>query len=436
MTQPLLVKNARILDPGRKIDYIGNLFIDEKGIICRCERDSNIQTNTGYLVIEADGLIVCPGFIDLHCHLRQPGYETKETIATGTMAAAKGGFTSVCCMPNTNPPLDNSDTIRFINNISEKEGVVRVIPIACVSMERKGRAIAPLSELASQDIAGFSDDGSPVFDPEIMRKALMLCRENGLPIIEHCEDTGLAGDGVINEGKISKQLSLKGIPAAAEENMVARDIRLARETGGWVHIAHASTAGSVELIRQAKAEGLRVTAEVTPHHLALTEEEVIFHGTQAKVNPPLRTAKDIDALILGLIDGTIDIIATDHAPHTEADKNCSMSQAAFGISGFETAFGSLMGLVHSGRISMELLIDKLTRQPALILRGRQGIFGTLAERFLADVVLIDPEKEWKVNSKDFVSKGKNTPLDNVTLKGKVVATISRGKMVYRDESLK
>jgi dihydroorotase len=336
-------------------------------------------------------------------------------------------------MPNTEPPLDDTETIVFVQETAKRESPVRVLPIACVTVGRKGRGLTSLAELAELGVAGFSDDGSPVYDTNIMKKALIMLRDFGLPLIEHCEVPELAGDGVMNEGIVSSKLNLKGIPAAAEEQMVERDIRLARETGGWVHIAHASTAGTVELVRRGKSEGIRVTAEVTPHHLTLTEEKVIDRGAQAKVNPPLRTQTDIDALIEGLNDGTIDIIATDHAPHTKADKEGDMKNAAFGISGFETALGCLMGLVHSGRIPLNTLIEKMTRQPALILGKRDGINGTIEEGMPADLVIFDPEKEWTVNPEDFLSKGKNTPLAGVVLKGKVVATYSKGNQVYRNE---
>ncbi len=433
MNRPLLIKGGRILDPGRETDKIGDLLIDGDGIL-RFPEGGTVTPESDFQLIYANGLIVCPGFIDLHCHLRQPGFEEKETIATGTRAAARGGFTTVCCMPNTEPALDNPNTVKLVQNIAEKEGSVRVLPIASITRGRKGRELSDFKELASLGVTGFSDDGSSVADEDVMRKALIECRELGLPVIEHCEVPELIDDGVINEGKTAEKLGLKGIPAVAEEEMVSRDIRLAGETGGWVHIAHASTAGTVDLIRRAKSGGIRVTAEVTPHHLTLTEEEVIRQGTAAKVNPPLRTQADIDALIKGLNDGTIDVISTDHAPHTRTDKECDMSRAAFGISVFETALGSLMSLVHNERITMETLVYKLTRQPALLLGERYGITGTLEDGKMADIVIIDPEKEWTVNPDEFVSKGKNTPFAGVTLKGKVIVTVSRGNLVYIDES--
>ncbi len=435
MVQPLLIKGGRIIDPGRGVDETGSLLVGADGILWQGRGEETPPSRSDYGVLNAHGLIVCPGFIDLHCHLRQPGFESKETIATGTKAAARGGFTTVCCMPNTEPPLDSRDTIEYVRKMADKEGVIRVLPVGCVSKGRRGEELAPLPELASLGVVGFSDDGSPVYDSEVMRRALELSRDLGLPIINHCEDTGLSGDGVINEGAVSERLGLRGIPAAAEENMVARDIELAGITGGWVHIAHVSTAGSVELIRRAKAEGIRVTAEVTPHHLTLTEEKVIDCGTLAKVNPPLRTENDTHALVEGLNDKTIDIIATDHAPHNKADKEGDMNGAAFGISGFETALGSLMSLVHNGDITLHTLVSRLTCQPARILGERRGITGTLAIGAPADIVILDPDKEWIVNPEEFVSKGKNTPLAGTTLRGKVIATIFSGEILYIDDSV-
>ena len=434
MDQPLLIKSGRIIDPASGLDEIRDLLVHEGGFPVFTDKDTDTG-ESAYRIIDAQGMIVCPGFIDLHCHLRQPGYEEKETITTGTRAAAKGGFTTICCMPNTSPALDNPETIKLVQDIAEKESPIRVLPIASITKGRQGQELSDFKTLASLGVAGFSDDGSPVADENLMRRALMECRELNLPLIEHCEAPELAGDGVINKGKVSQRLGLKGIPATAEEQMVARDIRLAAETGGWLHIAHASTARTAELIRWAKSEGTHVTAEVTPHHLTLNENEVVIRGTAAKVNPPLRAQADINALVQGLVTGTIDVIATDHAPHTRADKECDMAQAAFGISVFETALGSLMSLVHNERITLNTLIDKLTRQPALLLGRRNGITGRIENGKPADIVIIDPDREWVVKPEEFVSKGKNTPLAGVTLKGRVVMTICAGETVFEDESL-
>jgi dihydroorotase len=430
----LLIQDGRIIDPGRKLDEPGSLLI-AGGKISWVGRGKESPPQTDYDVIDAKGLIVCPGFIDLHCHLRQPGFEEKETIATGTMAAARGGFTTVACMPNTEPPLDNKATIDYVKATAAREGAVRVLPIGCVSKGRKGGELADMEGLAEAGVIAFSDDGDPVATPELMRRALEYSLVSNLPIIDHCEDKALSRGGQMNEGKISAGLGLKGIPGAAEDNIVARDLALAETTGGWIHIAHVSTQGSVELIRRAKEKGVRVTAEATPHHLTLTEERVKGCNTSAKVNPPLRTKRDVKALIKGLNDNTIDIIATDHAPHTEAEKRQPFDRAPFGISGFETALGSLMGLVQRGDITLVNLINKLTAKPAEIIGQKYGL-GTLEVGSTADITIFDPALEWTVDTRDFASKGKNTPLAGEKLKGKVMVTIYGGKVVYKAKGAK
>jgi dihydroorotase len=432
---PLLIKNGHLIDPAQAIDETGSLFI-AGGKTVWVGIPGMAPPYSNYDVLDAKGMIVCPGFIDLHCHLRQPGYEEKETIATGTQAAAKGGFTTVCCMPNTKPALDNKETISYVKSIAAKEGVIRVLPIGCITQGRKGKEITNMKELASAGAVAFSDDGDPIINNGIISEALANSVILDLPIIDHCENKNLAADGQINDGKIARQLDLKGIPAAAEESIVARDISLAKRTGGKLHIAHVSTAGSVAAIRQAKAAGIKITAEATPHHLTMTEAMTLGYNTNAKVNPPLRTQKDIAALIVGLKDGTIDAIATDHAPHTEADKNCDFKEAAFGISGFETALGSLMSLVHNGQLPINTLIAKLTSGPAGIIGDKYGKLGTLAICNPADITVFNPDLSWVVDTDNFVSKGKNTPLAGATLKGKVMATIYQGEIVYKDASVK
>ena len=432
--KPLLIQGGRIIDPSQEIDVTGSLLIAD-GTILWLGKGEAAPPQPDYDVLNAQGLIVCPGFIDFHCHLRQPGFEEKETIATGTRAATKGGFTTICCMPNTNPPLDNQTTIEFIKSKSASEGVVRVLPIGCISKGRKGEELAEMGELASAGVIAFSDDGEPVTNSHLMRQALDYSRAFDLPIIDHCEDKALTEGGQMNEGIISTKLGLRGIPDAAEEIAIARDLALAQLTSGRLHIAHVTTEGSVELIRRAKEKEIKVTAEVTPHHLTLTEERVIGYDTNAKVNPPLRTKRDIQALIQGLNDNTIDIIATDHAPHTEADKLCEFDLAPFGISGLETALGSLMSLVHDREISLVTLIAKLTHEPARIIGNKYGKLGTLATGASADVTLFDPALEWVVEPKAFASKGRNTPLAGERLKGKVMATILQGKLVYKDDSI-
>jgi dihydroorotase len=427
MSNTLTIRGGRILDPANKIDSIGDLAI----------ADGRIAASAGGETIDATGLVVCPGFVDIHTHLREPGHEHKETIETGTLAAARGGFTTVCAMPNTEPPIDSAAMVDFVLRRASETGVVRVLPIACVTKGRAGTQLAELSELANAGAVAFSDDGSPVADAAVMRRALEYAGMLGVPVIEHCEDPALAAGGVMHEGWVSTRLGLRGVPAAAEETMVARNIALAEQTGTQVHLAHVSTAGSVDLVRHAKARGISVTAEVTPHHLALTHEAVLtgpaeggalHYDTNAKVNPPLRTAEDTAACVAGLIDGTIDCIATDHAPHAIQDKFCEFDHAAMGISGLETALALSLSVLN-----LETIVARLTIDPVRTLRLDQELngLGTLSVGAPGDVVLIDPNTEWTVEPELFASKGKNTPLTGKTLRGRVVATIAGGKVVWR-----
>ena len=429
----LLIHGGHIIDPSQGVDAIGDLLISD-GKIGWLSTDGTVSLPESCQVLDARGMVVCPGFVDIHCHLRQPGFEEKETIATGTRAAAKGGFTTVCCMPNTDPPIDTGATVEYIKSLADSEGAVRVLLVGCVSKGRAGSELADFGELSTSGVVAFSDDGSPVTNSSLMRRALEYSRDSGLPITDHCEDLTLSQGGVMNEGAVASRLGLKGIPAAAEERMVARDIDLARSTRGRLHIAHVSTAGSVELIRCAREEGVSVTAEVTPHHLTLTEEMVAGLNTNAKVNPPLRTAQDIAALVIGLKEGIIDAIATDHAPHAAKDKMCEFARAAFGISGLETALGSMMGLVHRGKLDLVTLISKLTCEPASFLR--RDDLGTLKPGAPADITIFDPQREWVVSPEEFASKGKNTPLAGSVLKGRVMATIYGGDVVYKDDAIK
>jgi len=432
--KPLLIQGGHVIDPGQGIDATGSILIEE-GRISWFQEGSRATLWVDYDCIDAHGLVVCPGFIDMHCHLREPGYEEKETIASGTRAAARGGFTTVCCMPNTNPPIDSAESVKSINSKADDEGIVRVLPIGCVSKGRLGSELVNMQELASAGVAGFSDDGEPVWNSRVMRLALEQSVNLGLPVIDHCEDKSLTEGGVMNEGVISIRLGLGGWPSVAEDIIVERDLMLAQLTGGRLHIAHVSTQSSVELIRRAKENGINVTAEVTPHHLTFTESRIIKDGTLAKVNPPLRTRKDVEALIKGLKDKVIDIIATDHAPHTEADKSCDFSEAAFGISGFETALGNLMTLVNDGHLTLPDLIARLTVEPARIIGAGSGISGTLATGTPADITIFDSDANWIVDTASFASKGKNTPLAGSVLKGRVMATIAAGKIVYKDNSI-
>lgn len=440
----LFIWGGRMVDPGRAVDRVGDLLITEglvaeEGEIIGNGLPAAVLSRASQL--DARGLVICPGFIDLHCHLREPGFEAKETIATGTRAAARGGFSTVCCMANTEPPLDTPAAIHLVKQRAAREGAVEVLPVGCVTLGRSGLELSDMPALAEAGVVAFSDDGDPVASSHIMRQALTCTRDLGLPVIDHCEDKALSNSGVMNEGRISASAGLRGIPAAAEEVMVARDLALQKLTGGRLHIAHVSTRGSVELVRRAKEDGAPVTAEATPHHLTLTEERVL-DGTQsssfnasAKVNPPLRTEEDVKALVEGLRSGIIDSIATDHAPHDQADKNCGFDRAAFGISGFETAFSCLMDLVHREEISLTLLISRLTRDPARII-GRDGRLGTLRAGVPANIALLDLDREWTVSARDFASKGRNTPYESCTFKGKVVATLVNGRIAYLDESLR
>jgi dihydroorotase len=412
MNKALLIKGGRIIDPARKISRVGNLLIKEDKISWLSEGREN-PPGKAYDVLTAKGLVVCPGFIDFHCHLREPGFEAKETITTGTRAAARGGFTTICCMPNTRPPLDSAEMIEYVKGKAEREGMIQVLPIGCVTNGRKGKALIYMEPLVKAGVVGFSDDGDPVKTAKLMEEALEISNLFNLPIIDHCEEPN-------------------GGPPEGEEKIVARDLELAEKTKGWVHIAHVSTAGAVNLIREAKRKGVKVTAEATPHHLLLTEDMIEKRGALAKVNPPLRTEADRQALVQGIKDGTIDIIATDHAPHTAAEKQRAYADSAAGISGFDTALGSLMWLVQSKQLTMTELIACLTCKPAAILHKPLGSF---VVNTVANVTIIDPTKEWVVDVNKFVSMGKNSPLAGVTLTGKVVATIYQGNLIYKDDSV-
>jgi dihydroorotase len=454
-TASLALRGGRVIDPANGLDALADVLIVD-GRVAAVGPGAGKGADR---VIDASGLVVCPGFVDIHTHLRQPGFEHKETIATGTRAAARGGFTTVCAMPNTEPPADTAATIEFVQRTAQAEGAVRVLPIGCVTKGRQGKELAELADLAAAGAVAFSDDGAPVADAHLMRRALEYASmlrpalsgvegpapssSKGLPVIDHCEALSLSG-GTMHEGWVAARLGLRGLPSAAEESIVARDIALAELTGAHVHIAHVSTAGSVELVRRATAGGLPVTAEVTPHHLCLTHEAVLLgagempgdlaYDTNAKVNPPLRRPADTAACLAGLLDGAVDCIATDHAPHAVEDKLCEFDQAAFGISGLETALALCMTPVHSGRLALPTLIEKLTVRPVRTLgldRWVEGI-GTLSLGAPGDVTVIDPEAEWTVEPERFASKGKNTPLAGRTLRGRVLATLYGGRVVFDD----
>src|SRR5918992_4349768 len=448
MTGTVLIQGPRIIDPGQGLDVVADLLIQDSRILAAGDRLASDAIPEGCHIIPARGLVACPGFIDLHCHLREPGFEYKETIATGTQAAARGGFTTICCMPNTEPPIDNAAVVDFVLRSARSEGLVRVWPIGCVTKGRKGKELAEMEELVAAGVVAFSDDGDPVYDPHLMRLALAYSLDLGRPISNHCQERSLSRSGVMAEGWVATRLGLPGIPAAAEEAMIARDIALAELTGGRLHLAHLSTAGSVSLVRQAKEQGVAVTAEVCPHHLTITDQWALgareidaeaaglhSYDTFTKVYPPLRSQQDVDALVSALAEGVIDCVATDHAPHELASKQVTYQEAAFGISVLETALGSLLPLVHQGRIGLSDLIERLTVGPARVLGPDFTELATLKPGTPADVVLFDPNREWVVDTREFASKGKNTPLESTRLKGRVVATLVEGRVVFQDSTV-
>lgn len=440
----LAIRGARIIDPATGRDSLGDLAILDG----RIASDTVGPSHAGMALIgselDATGLVLAPGFVDLHCHLREPGQEYRETIATGTRAAARGGYTTICCMPNTEPAIDTRSVVEYVQRTARLDGIVRVLPIGAVTRGRRGEELAEMGELAEAGVVGFSDDGSPVADAALMRHALDYASTFGLPVIDHCEDPSLSSGACMHEGWVSNLLGLVGQPSAAEEMMVARDIMLAELTGAHVHLAHISCAGSVEQIRAAKHRGARVTAEVTPHHLFLTHEAVIGgerrppYDTNARVNPPLRTREDVDACLQGLVDGTLDCVATDHAPHAITDKLCEFDMAAPGISGIETAAGVLLTLVHRQRLDVALALRRLSSDPVRAFeldRGPLAGLGTLTAGAPADLALIDLDAEWTVEPQQFESLGKNSPLDGASLHGRVVATVAAGRLVFADGSV-
>ncbi len=424
----MLIKGALVVDPAENLETRRDLLIDH-GRIAAIEPPGAIS-GEGRRVIEAQGLVLTPGLIDMHVHLREPGEEYKETIETGTRAAVQGGFTAVACMPNTRPVNDTAAVTRFILEQAKAAGLARVYPVAAISMGSLGESLSEYGDQREAGAVAVSDDGRPVLNSMLMRRALEYARTFGLPVISHAEDLELRGAGVMHEGRVSLELGLKGIPAAAEEVMIFRDITLAALTGGRLHIAHVSTAGSVELIRRAKAAGLPVTAETAPHYFSLTDEAVYGYDTNAKVNPPLRPATDQAAVKAGLQDGALDAIASDHAPHTSLEKDLEFQAAAFGLIGLETSLGLSLKLVHDGVLTLSQLVARMSRNPARIL-GVAG--GSLAVGAPADLTLIDLNREWTVEMKTFASKSRNCPFQGWTLKGRSVMTIVGGSVVSREQ---
>lgn len=419
----LLIKGGRIIDPSQQSDRIADLVIEDG----RVKSIGDDLSREGAELFDATGLVVAPGFIDLHVHLREPGEEYKETIASGAAAAVAGGFTSICAMPNTNPVNDNASVTRFIIDKAREAELARVYPVGAITRGSAGQELAEMAEMKQAGAVAVSDDGRPVMNGQVIRHAMEYARDHRLVVVDHAQDLNLSAGGVMNEGRYSTLLGIKGISAAAEESHVARDIMLAQLTGARVHIAHVSTKGSVELIRRAKGQGIPITCEVTPHHLALTDAAVLGFDTNTKMNPPLRSEEDRIALIEGARDGTIDAIATDHAPHHADEKMLDYDHAPFGVIGLETAFGVAMSvLYHTGGLSLSRIVEMLTTGPsrAFSLPG-----GSLKEGASADITIFDPDREWTVDLGRFKSKSRNTPFVGWKLRGEVIATFVAGTKV-------
>jgi dihydroorotase len=426
----LLLRGGRILDPSQGLDQVGDLLIEDGVIAHVGDSLGEVRRERGELeILDCTEQIVSPGFIDVHCHLREPGREDVETIATGARAAAAGGFTAVCAMPNTDPVTDNQAAVGFIIRQAQRAQSARVYPIGAISVGQKGEAMAEFGEMISAGAVAVSDDGKPVASAQLMRTALEYARTFGIPVADHCEEPTLAHGAAMNEGVVSARLGLRGVPSEAEEIMAIRDILLARRTGGHVHLCHMSTRGSVDLIRWGKERGIRVTAEVCPHHLALTEEAVEGYDTNAKMNPPLRTAEDVAELQEAVRDGTIDLVATDHAPHHYDEKEREFADAPNGIVGLETALAVVVThLVVPGIIDFPTLVERMSVAPARVF-GVSG--GTLRRGSVADITVFDPAHSWTVDPESFLSKGRNSPWRGKQLRGRATCTVVGGRVVFR-----
>ena len=427
MSGTLLIKNGHIIDPANGIDKTADLWIED-GKVVAVGNHSGAADKT----IDATEKIVCPGLIDMHVHLREPGQEWKEDIESGSRAAVAGGVTSMCCMPNTGPHIDHAGIVRQIIERARQVNLCNVHPIGAVTKNLEGKELTEMRELSRAGCVAFSDDGMPIWHAGVMRKALEYSSSFGYMVIQHAEEPTLTKGGCINEGWISTQLGVTGMPVEGEDSMIARDIMLTRRAKAFYHVAHISSKGGVELVRAAQAEGLSVTTEAAPHHFALTEEEVLGFNVDAKMSPPLRTEEDRLAVIEGLRDGTIEVIATDHAPHHEDDKRCGLSCAAFGIVGLETMLPVSLGLVRNGVLTMSDMLAKMTSNPASLL-GLES--GTLSLGSEADVTIFDPEATWTVDREALVSKGKNTPWHGKQMTGQVTHTIKAGRIVFENGTI-
>ena len=427
--RPVLLAGGRLLDPSQNLDEVGDVLVSG-GVIEAI--GGRIEAADHAEVIDCNGYIVSPGFIDVHAHLREPGREDVETVASGARAAAAGGFTAVCAMPNTDPVTDNQAAVGFIIRQASRAAAARVHPIGAISVGQRGEMLAEFGEMVGAGAVAVSDDGKPVVSAQLMRSALEYARTFGIPVIDHCEEPTLSQGGAMNEGIVSSRLGLKGIPSEAEEIMVIRDILLARRTGGHVHLAHMSTRGSVELIRWGKERGINVTAEVCPHHISLTDERVGSYDTNAKMNPPLRSAADVEALREAVSDGTIDMIATDHAPHHYDEKEREFADAPNGIIGLETALAvSVTHLVETGAIGFATLVERMSCSPARLFHLPGG---TLRRGSEADITVFDPTMQWVVEPREMLTKGRNTPYAGMRLTGRATCTIVGGRIVYKLES--
>ncbi len=419
----ILIRGGQVIDPGR-FNAVADVLIEDGKIAAVGQ---NLTPPRAATLVEAKGRLVLPGFVDLHVHFREPGFEYKETIQSGAAAAVVGGFTTVCCMPNTNPVNDNQAITEFMLDRARAAGLANVLPIGAITKGSEGKELAEIGDLRRAGCVAISDDGRPVMNSLVMRRAMEYALAFDVPVVDHCEDLHLAEGGCMNEGLVSTELGLPGIPAAAEDVMVARNVALAELTGARLHLAHISTEGSVRMVREAKSRGIKVTAEACPHHFTITEEVVRGYNTHAKMNPPLRTWKDVQAIKEGLRDGTIDAIATDHAPHATQEKQQGFTEAPFGIVGLETAWPLTVALIEEGILSLESAVEKLSTAPA---RAFGLSKGTMAVGADADVVVADPQEPWEVDPAKFRSKSRNTPFAGWKVKGRIKTTIVGGRVVF------